>query len=523
MSASRTSQDNRAATNGMRFEALYYPELLHQVNPEGDMGLITLWSPFRAVERKLQAESPGLLDSANSRIAAVANLYGDGMYAMFCNLLFNPQIRHLVAIGQDLGLGAAAEIQAFLEHGLEDGVLLGQSVKQIPGTSRRFPAVGEFDEQRLRAQLSFHDLGKLSSPELVARLDELVAELPHLGPLRSERVRVPIPEAPTAAGAEHRPSLVAAHQVTRRRPVDCWEELVVRVMRFGRPIELRKGPRLELLNARAVIAEPSEEPAELLAAYGFDLERFHAYQRAILDPALPDDVSYTYGNRLRGYFDLGSSRDTLAAAIAQLRADRRTRAAYVSLWDDRADLARNDGTSSTPCLTTLFFRLADDRLTLTATYRSHNLLTAWLENVYGLMAIQRHVAAGAGMETGPITVISHSLGIDPTSPRFQLAATIEREWEHDDDVDRASGKRTLREDPNGYFVVSVDRERGKIVADLRVEGVLLKRYQAERAVTIEQEVAADMAISLVSHAMWLGRELARAEMSLARSGREARS
>jgi hypothetical protein len=523
MSTRRTGQKNGTATSGMRFEALYFPELLHEVNPEGDVGLITLWSPWRAVERKLQAQSPDLLDSDKSRIAVVANLYGDGMYAMFCNLLFNPQVRHLVAIGQDLGLGAAAEIEAFLEHGLEDSVLLGQSVKQIPGTSRRFPVVSEFDEQRLRAQLSFNDLGKLSSPELVARLDELVAGLPRQGPSHGERLRVPIPEAPSAKGAEHRPSLVTAHQVTRRRPVDCWEELVVRAMRFGRPIELRKGPRLELLNARAVIAEPSEEPAELLAAYGFELERFHAYQRAILDPVLPDDVSYTYGNRLRGYFDLGSTRDTLAAAIAQLRADRRTRAAYVSLWDDRADLARVDGTSSTPCLTTLFFRPADDRLTLTATYRSHNLLTAWLENVYGLIAIQRHVAEGAGMQIGPITVISHSLGIDPTSPRFQLAAAIERAWDHDDDVDRASAKRTLREDPNGYFVVSVDRERGKIVADHRIEGVLLKRYQAERAVTIEQQVAADMAISLVSHAMWLGRELARAEVSLARGAGGARS
>jgi Thymidylate synthase len=522
MSASRTNQQKRAS-GGIRFEALYYPELLHEVNPEGDVGLITLWSPFGAVERKLRAESPDLLDSAKSRIAVAANLYGDGMYAMFCNLLFNPQIRHLVAIGQDLELGATAEIQAFLDHGLEDSVLLGQPVKRIPGTTRHFPVVDEFDEHDLRAQLSFHDLGKLSSTALVARLDELVAELPRLGPSRSERLRVPIPEAPTADGAEHRPSLVTAHQVTRRRPVDCWEELVVRAMRFGRPIELLKGPRLELLNARAVIAEPSEEPAELLATYGFDLERFHAYQRAILDPALPDDVSYTYGNRLRGYFDLGPSRDTLDAAIAQLRADRRTRAAYVSLWDDRADLARIDSTSSTPCLTTIFFRPADDRLTLTATYRSHNLLTAWLENVYGLMAIQRHVAEGAGMQIGPITVISHSLGIDPTSPRFPLATTIEREWNHDDDVDRDSGKRTLREDPNGYFVVSVDRERGEIVADLRVEGMLLKHYRAERAVTIEQQVAGDMAISLVSHAMWLGRELARAEMSLARGEREARS
>jgi thymidylate synthase len=160
------------------------------------------------------------------------------------------------------------------------------------------------------------------------------------------------------------------------------------------------------------------------------------------------------------------------------------------------------------------FRRSEGRLTLTATYRSHNLLTGWLENVYGLMAIQRHVAEAAGMEPGPMTVVSHSLGIDPRSTRFALAETVERSWRSDDDVDREAGKQLLREDPHGYFVVSVDHERGRIVAEHRYGGVLVKRYEAERAVTIEREVAADMAVSLVSHALWLGRQLTAAEQQL---------
>ncbi len=167
-----------------------------------------------------------------------------------------------------------------------------------------------------------------------------------------------------------------------------------------------------------------------------------------------------------------------------------------------------------PCLTTLFFRLSGDRLTLTATYRAHNLLTAWLQNVYGLMAIHRHVADGAGLPTGAITVVSHSLGIDPSSSRYETARLVAEGWSRDDDVDRRTGKTALREDPNGYFVVSVDRERGCIVADHRYGGVLVKRYEAERASTIEQQVSADMAVSLVSHALWLGRELTRNEQLL---------
>jgi thymidylate synthase len=109
-----------------RFEALYHGDLLQPVNPVGDVGIVTLWSPLRSVRRKLLATAPDVLDPRRSRVTVIANLYGDGMYAMFCNLLFNPQIRHLVAVGQDLGLGAADEIEAFLADGLEDAEMLGR-------------------------------------------------------------------------------------------------------------------------------------------------------------------------------------------------------------------------------------------------------------------------------------------------------------------------------------------------------------------------------------------------------------
>ena len=489
----------------MTFEALYHADLLRIVNPRGDVGLVSLWSPFRTLERKLGEIAPDLLDPARSRVAVVSNLYGDGMLAMFCNLLFNPQVRHLVAVGEDLGLPVPREIEAFLEHGLEDATMLGRPVKRVRGTARVFPVVPGFDADRLRGSLTFRHLGKLSRPGLAEELPGYVASLPPAP--AGERVRVELPKAPEA-GYAYRPSEPAGHQVVRARPLDCWEELTVRALRFGRPVELRKGTRLELQDAKAVITDPRPEPRAALERYGFDPDRFAAYGRRILDPELPDGIAYTYGNRLRGHF---AQPDTLAAAIRLLREDPETRGAYVSLWDTSEDLGAERGT---PCLTTVWFRRTEGRLGLTATYRSHNPLWAWLENVYGLMAIQSHVAAGAGMEPGAIRVVSHSLGIDPASPRYELARALAEAWTSDDDVDRETGKHSLREDPNGYFVVSADRERGLVVAEHRYGGVLVKRYEAERAVTIEREVAADMAVSLVSHALWLGRELSAKERLL---------
>lgn len=328
-------------------------------------------------------------------------------------------------------------------------------------------------------------------------------------------MRVDIPDAGDTYS--FKPSAATGHQVMRSRPLRCWEELVVRTIRFGRPVTLRKGPRLELLNVKAVITEPQVESREELAEFGFDRDRFLRYQRSILDPELPEDLDYTYGNRLRGHFRLpGGGTDALAAAIEILREDPESRRAYLSLWDMGRDLG-DESAGSKPCLTTVFFRRLEGRLALTATFRSHNLLWAWVENVYGLMAIQAFVAESVGIEPGPITVVSNSLGINPQSPRYELAKAVERNWKSDDDLDRENGKYSLREDPNGYFVVSVDKEQGKLVAEHRFGGVLVKRYEGDRAVKIEREIAADMAVSVASHAMWLGRELTLKEQALRRA------
>jgi hypothetical protein len=486
----------------LTFEALHFADRLHVVNPGGDVGIVTLWSPWEAARRKLEEVDPAILDPARSRVAVVGNLYGDGMYAMLCNLLHNPQVRHLVALGTQAGPSTTDDLEAFFARGLQDDVILDRPVRRIPGTGRVFPADDEFDAQRLRDTLGFHHLGRLSAPGLGDALRALLAGLPRADPATlPPRLRV---ELPREEDRRQQPSDVLGHHVSRRRPLDVWEELVVRTVRFGREVSVGDGTRLELLNVRAVIREPLDDPPQALAAFGVRESDLQAYQDRILDPAPPDGVAYTYGHRLRGH-----TIDTVAEAIALLAAEPATRRAYIALWDNAIDLHAGPG-AATPCLTTVWLRIGPDgALTLTATYRAHNLLSAWLLNAYGLMAVQRHVAEALDIPAGPVTVISHALGINPADSRYGLARDVEVRWTRDDDVDRAAGRATMREDPAGYFVVSADGDG--LVAEHRYEGLLVKTYRAERAETIMHEVAADMAVTLISHALWLGGELRRHE------------
>jgi thymidylate synthase len=130
------------------------------------------------------------------------------------------------------------------------------------------------------------------------------------------------------------------------------------------------------------------------------------------------------------------------------------------------------------------------------------------------MTILDHVAGGAGLETGPITVISHSLTINPMETRFAVAEELVRARKKDDDYDREKGKYVLREDPNGHFAVSLDEERGEIVATHVHNNVVLKKYTGRSAQEVEEEIARDMAVSVISHALWLGRQLGIMEAKL---------
>lgn len=520
MTSARPVPTQQAAP-ALAFESLFdYPDdRFRVVNPHGDIGVLTMWTKLDRAVPRLASIVPEAL-APGGRIAVISQCYGGGFQQLLCNLLYNPQIRYLIAIGQDLadqGLRVCEELEAVLRDGFEPVDVLGVPSLRVAGEQRTVPQLDGFSVEPLRGRVALHRLtGRLADPRLAQELPRLVDELPVHAPPTRRGPRIVPPAASDVPRTVRRPGDRTAQQVVGERPLQVWEDLVVRTMRFGEPVELRKGRRIELLGAKAVILDPTEDSPQALRAAGFDPERFAAYQRAILDPALPESVGYTYGNRLRGHFaaaDAGEPLDTLEAVATRLAADPQSRAGYVSLWDTPLDL--QGGAGGRPCLVSAFFRVDGDALTLTATFRSHNLLTAWPENAHGLIAIQRAVAERLGMRRGAITVFSHSLTIDPSSDRFALAQRLEAQWTADLAHDWESGKRAMRTDPNGYFQVSVDAAAGEIVAQhLTPAGALVDEYRGADAEHLAKRIAGAGAVSLVPHALWLGTELARAEARL---------
>ena len=131
-------------------------------------------------------------------------------------------------------------------------------------------------------------------------------------------------------------------------------------------------------------------------------------------------------------------------------------------------------------------------------------MDAWLPNVYGLMAVQQFLAPPLNLSPGPITIISHSISIDRKELDRALTMVSQRSF-------------AIREDPCGYFRLSLDD--GEILVEHRHGDVTLKEYRGKKAVRLQHELARDLALSDLNHALYLGRQLARAEECL-RTGRE---
>ena len=509
----------------MEFIPLHFADRLTVINPQGTIGVVTLWSKVDyVIERFRQAGID--LDPATSPIAVFGTLYGNGLREMLRNLLYNPQIEVLLVCGRDRS-GSAEDLFNFFHFGLEPvesshvhykklADVIKVSTSRICETNRIIDDLvkpGHF-QRSPRIVL----LGEPTELTLIQEFfKDYYACLKPVNVLEADRQNIPLPELEV----QYFPSNPRAHQIVRETPMEGWKELLYLLTRFGRLVTLKKGERIELQNVKVVIEKPIFESKDILKRHNFDSEKFKLYQKEILrfdfwdsdkplkgqltlplpgDTArreLKKDETYSYGYRLRQHFDI----DGLEACAERLKKDSEDRKAYFALWDSREDLKRKEGH---PCFVSLFFRKFEERLTLTATFRTHNAIDGWLLNCYGLMAIQDWVANKVNMPAGAITVISHSISIDPR------------------ELDRALmiiGKRAfkVRIDPMGYFRITLDGK--EILVEHRFEDVTLREYRGKKAVRLQHEIARDVAVSDINHAIYLGRQLAKAEMAL-KDGRE---
>jgi thymidylate synthase len=481
-----------------KFEPLYCADKLRIVNPYGTIGIITLWSGIDYIERLLRNAGVNL-NPDTSPIAVIGTLYGNGLRELLRNLLYNPQIDSLILFGRNRS-GSAEDLIAFFENGIEPlpatqaGSYSFQGAEPVIIKGRKRIIDGLVTPEIFHNRLKVFFAGEPQNREALEKVRSFIEKYRSDGkPRTAERIAVPLP----VFSVSYYPSNPRTHTIWADDPLTAWKDLIHCLFFFGNPVELRKGRRRELQNVKVVVEQPQPVPDSDLERYGFDPLYVRRYEREFLSGELSDDTSYTYGHRMRCYF----GRDQIQDVITRLRDDPEDRRSYIVLWDPRRDLLTEE---SAPCFVSAFFRRYGGKLTLTATFRTHNALDAWLVNLHGLMALQRYVAEAVGMAPGAITVISHSISLDEGELDRASRIASEKEFRY-------------RLDPMGYFRISLDGDA--ILVEYCHEDVVLKTYRSDKAARLQHEIARDGIVSEISHAIYLGRQLERAERCL-KEGKE---
>ncbi len=468
------------------------------LNPHGTVGVVTLWSRIDFVLARL-AEAGADLSPESSPIAVLGNLYGEGLRYLLRNLLHNPQIDTLLVFGRDKS-GSLAYLRNFFTLGTEPA---GADVEYTCSRPDR-------PVRAVRVKNTSHVMDDLvglhlfSPPPEIVRIEgadregalEAARFLAAYMPSHREGPRLAV-EVPDVALSSF-PSNPRAHTVVEDAPSTAWKSLVHRLFRFGKRVQLAKGLRIELQNVKVVVEKPRFEDDDVIRGCGFDPEGFRRYREDILSPLAPADQPYTYGNRLRSYFGL----DGIDAVVEQLRLPLDDRGGYVTTWDNRIDIAG----PKRPCLVSLFFRVIDGLVYLTAGFRTHNASNAWLENVYGLMAIQEYAAERSSLGIGSIIVFSHSISLDPQY--LEKAKTVH---------DEVAATGAFRKDPHGYFMIAVEGK--EIVLTHCSGGNVIGEYRSEKPERIQNQLYRDCAVSDINHALYIGRQLEKAYLCI-QDGRE---
>ena len=500
------------------YEALYKPNQLIYGEHE-HIAIVTGWTPIKQVAK--------LLDEND--YAVIGQLYSAkrGINFLIRNLLWNPQINTLVILNatkEDKNAGACQCLLDFFNYGFNwdedikkwkiDRIVEGYIDGEIPESvlddlsdSLNVVEYNSLDELEYR----FGNVLKISEYSL--NPDSVWFSG------RTEKQKFPVNDPCTKIF----PSQIYGQQVTGKNIAETWVKIIHRIRNFGvlRPTGY-DGQWQELQVLTAVVTDEPEdfyfpEPNYL----PIDRDGLENYIPQILNDApYQAGVKYTYGQRLRSWF----GQDQIEAAIAKLIKEPDAASAVMNLWDSGsgggeeslARFGRSPGDSDhdhsgSPCLNHIWVRIADNVLTLTATFRSNDMFSAWPSNAMGLRALQKYILeqintkGGYDFQLGALITVSDSAHIYDDC------------WENADNLIKSTYYKIMNNrdyfDPAGNFNVWI--EDGLINVEwLASDGDLLKIYRDRKSIKLRQAIAIDCPTLSLENALYLGDRLHHAEAQL---------
>ena len=461
----------------------------------GQTAVITGWTVKEAIYKHLQ----------KNEYAVIGQLYSPtrGINLLIRNLLLNPHVRYLVILNatkEDKNAGACQCLGDFFRHGVEES---------ISDIGRKSWVIRSLIPGYIDIDIDINALEKLRhSVEIqeAISISDAVEKIKYYG--NKEIVApwgTPLQFPMNIVESNVFPGTRYGHRIEGKTIAETWVKIIHRIKTTGtiRPTGY-DGTWQELIDLMAIITDEPDnfyfpEPNYL----PIDRSFLEEYISQILDNATNQEgVKYTYGQRLRSWF----GRDQIEQVIEKLADDINSARAVMSLWD-----ASQDHNDNPPCLNHIWVRIVDNELSLTATFRSNDMFSAWPANAMGLRALQKYIYNAVINKTnhilkmGALITISQSAHIYDDC--FENVANI---------ISSQYSKIAQRKDyfdPAGSFIITIQNNQIIVEHTTPGSGEVVNCYSGKSAHKLSQQIFTDSPGLQVSHAMYLGVELQKAEMA----------
>ena len=460
---------------------LYKQELIALGNLDSSTALCTLWTEKERVLEKISPE--------NYHVAGQCYNPNEGVNIILRNILANKKISRLVICGADLS-GSGDALIALKEKGIDDerrviGFENSRIDNEIPLEAiERFRKNVEIIDKR-----EIKDFSELN--EFLKSLEnkELWGE--------NEVYEVHKPVSP-----EQFPSEKTGFVLRGRKVGDVWLRILETLLKFGyKKKSQHSDEQLEIIGLISIISDEDPENIDWKPYFRFSREHFKNYLPQLMSSEIFENVNYTYGSKLRNFKGINQ----IESMINQLKETLYTRRAVAVTLDVEKDF---DNPNS-PCLD-LIQVLVQEKLNLTAYFRSNDMFAAWPENALALRSVQNEIAKKVGVALGDLIIVSNSAHI--YSSNWQEAKNILEKYPASQSWDMNSkGKR--EPDPRGNILIETENSKIK-VTHLSPEGKIIGEFLADNATEAYKKITEKQMISQISHALDIGMELGKAESAL---------
>jgi thymidylate synthase len=489
------------------FKAKYKPNQLTYGN--GSNIIVTGWTPKEKITKRLTKDE----------YAVIGNLYSPsrGINFLIRNLLVNPSYNNLIILSatrEDNNSGSCKCLDDFFLNGVSnnnDKWLINSDIVGFLDKEISLDAINE-----LREVMAVKYLECTEDITAITFETEKKARKYYEFEVRENVTKI-------------KPSNIYAHTVTGETIADTWVKIIYRIRTNGtiRPTGY-DGQWQELIDLKAII---TDEPKDFYFAdpnyLPVDKQYIENYLPQMLEDApYKEGVKYTYGQRLRSWFGC----DQVKQVIEKLRNETDSASAVMNLWDSGSGCERNiikviddcgmpeplpyqiarhgreAGDSDhqhggSPCLNHIWVRIINNKLSMTATFRSNDMFSAWVANAMGLRALQVHIR----------DEINPSLDLAPLITISQSAHIYDDCFENADNLIKTQyygNKKLDYTDPVGNFIIEYTDTIN--VLHLDKNDKTISNYEGGSPLVILRQIAKDNPSIDPLHIGYLGFELQKA-------------